>query len=259
MQFISDNKHLSLRAITLAEGLDMALQDPQNTQSGLTTGVTDAVIKLIHDQHLVPGDSVPSEGEFALKLNVSRGVVREAFKALEALGILTLSPGKRARVSRLKGHVMATLMDHAVVTMQVSIYQTLDLRRTLEVRTAHLAALRHTESDLAAIRAATKAMRKHGTGREAAIEDDIAFHIAIARATQNPLYTVLVESFSLVIRQTAPLSWAARRTDEQRRGVHDMHDAIADAITLRDVEAAEVAMAAHFDNSVKALISAGMH
>lgn len=226
--------------------------------STLTSSVTDAVINLIHETRLVPNDSLPSEGEFAQKLGVGRGVVREAFKALEALGILELAPGKRARVGKLKSHVLAMLMDHAVVTMQVSVQQTLDLRRTLEVRTARLAALRRSETELAAIREAAAAMRQHGNGRESPTEEDIAFHVAIARAAQNPLYALLIEGFRLVIRQTAPISWAVRQSHEERTAVHDMHDAIVDAIVRQDAAAAEVAMAAHFDNSVQALISAGV-
>ena len=230
----------------------------KDSPTTLTASVMDAVIRFIHEDRLVPGETVPSEGEFALKLGVGRGAVREAFKALEALGILELAPGKRARVGKLRSHVLALLMDHAVMTMQVSVQQTLDLRRTLEMRTARLAALRRSESELVAIRKAAAAMRKYGGGRESPTEDDIAFHVAIGRAAQNPLYAVLIEGFSLVIRQTAPISWAARQTDQERQAVHDMHDAIVDAIARRDAAGAEVAMAAHFDNSVQALISAGV-
>nr|WP_265300973.1 FadR/GntR family transcriptional regulator [Verminephrobacter eiseniae] len=226
--------------------------------SNRTSGVTDAVIKLIHQDRLLPDDSLPSEGEFARRLGVGRGVVREAFKALEALGILNLAPGKRARVGRLKSHMLALLMDHAVVTMQVNVQQTLDLRRTLEMRTAWLAALRRSAAELTLIRQAAVAMRQHGTGHESPTEDDIAFHVAIARAAQNPLYALLIEGFRLVIWQTAPISWAARQSDEERSAVHDMHDAIVDAIARQDAGAAEAAMAAHFDNSVQALIAAGV-
>ncbi|MCW5220471.1 FadR/GntR family transcriptional regulator [Verminephrobacter aporrectodeae] len=224
----------------------------------LTSNVADAVIRRIHADRLLPGAGLPSEGDFAQKLGVGRGVVREAFKALQALGILDLAPGKRARVGRLKSHVLALLMDHAVVTTQVNIQQTLDLRRTLEMRTASLAALRRSDAELASIRQAAQAMRAHGTGRESPTEDDIAFHVAIARATRNPLYALLIEGFCLVIRQTAPISWAVRQSDAQRSAIHDMHDAIADAIERQDAAAAQAAMAVHFDSSVQALVAAGV-
>lgn len=236
----------------------MSTDSNSPSASLLPPNVSDEVVKYIHEQRLVAGDSLPSEGEFAQKLNLSRGVVREAFKALEALGVLELAPGKRARVGKLKSDVLALVMDHAVVTMQVNVQQTFDLRRTIEMRTARLAALRRSESDLVAIRKAAAAMRSHGAGSGSPTEADIDFHVAIAQATQNPLYAVLIEGFRLVIRQTAPISWAARQSDAERLAVHDMHDAIVDAIARQDAAAAELAMAAHFDNSVQALISAGV-
>lgn len=229
--------------------------DPNATS---VSKVTDAVVKLIHDEGLVPGDSLPSEGVFAQQLSVGRGVVREAFKSLEALGILELAIGKRARVSKLKSHVLGMLMEHAVMTTQVNVQQAFDLRRTLEMRTVRLAAFRRTEADLLAIRHAAKGMRGHGTGADSPGEHDIAFHVAIARATQNPLYPLLVDGcVRMLIRNTAPISWAARQNAE-RMAMHDLHDVIMDAIAERDAAAAEAAMAAHFDNCIQALVSAGV-
>lgn len=220
--------------------------------------VADAVVKLIHDEGLVPGDSLPSEGVFAEQLNVGRGVVREAFKSLEALGILELAVGKRAQVSKLKSQVLATLMEHAVMTAQVNVHQAFDLRRALEMRTVRLAAFRRTEADLVVIRKAAKGMRGHGTGSDSPSEHDVAFHVAIAQATQNPLYPLLVDGcVRMLIRKTATISWAARQ-EAERVAMHDLHDTILEAITEQDATKAEAAMAAHFDNCIQALISAGV-
>lgn len=238
--------------------------NPDSARSGedgaaaLGSGVSAAVIALIHQDALLPGASLPSEAAFARRLGVGRGVVREAFKALQALGILELAAGKKARVGRLKSAVLALLMDHAVVTLQVSVQQTLDLRRTLEMRSAQLAALRRSDAELAPIVQAAAAMRKNGTGRNAPTGDDIAFHVAIARAAHNPLYALLIEGFSLVMRKTAPIGWAVRASAAERGAVLDMHDAIASAIARQDAGAAQAAMAEHFDNSVQALIAAGV-
>ena len=59
-------------------------------------------------------------------------------------------------------------------------------------------------------------------------------------------------------RQTWPVGWAARGTDEDRRAVIDCHAEIASAIAAREPQRAERAMAEHFDNSVKALLAAGI-
>jgi GntR family transcriptional repressor for pyruvate dehydrogenase complex len=228
-----------------------------NGSAGLES-VSSHVIRKIHRDHLRPDDQLPSEGEIAKELKVSRGSVREAFKALEALGILETAAGKRARVGRLNGDVMAMLINHAVETMQVSVQQTLDLRRTLEMRTARIAALRRSESELAAIVEAAQRLRtSHGDLMRQA-SADIDFHVAIAAATGNPLYAVLMQSFEVVMQKTIPIGMNSRATEADRMAVVDMHDAIADAIVRQDANAAERAMALHFDNSVQTLIAAGV-
>lgn len=216
------------------------------------------VIRRIHEGKFRPSDQLPSENEFAKEFNVARGSVREAFKALEALGILETAVGKRARVGRLNGEAMALLVDNAVETMQVSVQQTLDLRRTLEMRTARIAALRRSEQSLEKIVDATKRMRLYRGNNELQTAADIDFHVAIAEATGNPLYTVMIESFRIVMEKTCPIGWNSRSSEEQRDAIFDMHDAISDAINRQDANAAEKAMALHFDSSVQFLISAGI-
>jgi GntR family transcriptional regulator, transcriptional repressor for pyruvate dehydrogenase complex len=216
------------------------------------------VIRRIHEGKFRPSDQLPSENEFAKEFNVARGSVREAFKALEALGILETSAGKRAKVGRLNGEVMSLMVNNAVETMQVSVQQTLDLRRTLEIRTARIAALRRSEQSLGKIVNAAKRMRLHRGDSVSQTAADIDFHIAIAEATGNPLYTVMIESFRIVMEKTCPVGWNSRSSEAQRDAIFDMHDAIAEAIRQQDANAAEQAMALHFDNSVQFLIAAGI-
>ena len=91
-----------------------------------------------HD--LKVGDTLPGEGQFAAELGVSRAVMREAFGALAALKVLDVANGRRARVGAIDGSVMGQSIDHAVATAQVSVAEVWDVRRTLELRTAELAA-----------------------------------------------------------------------------------------------------------------------
>jgi DNA-binding FadR family transcriptional regulator len=126
------------------------------------------------------------------------------------------------------------------------------------MRTARIAALRRSESELAAIVEAAQRLRtSHGDLMRQA-SADIDFHVAIAAATGNPLYAVLMQSFEVVMQKTIPIGMNSRATEADRMAVVDMHDAIADAIVRQDANAAERAMALHFDNSVQTLIAAGV-
>jgi GntR family transcriptional regulator, transcriptional repressor for pyruvate dehydrogenase complex len=87
---------------------------------------------------------------------------------------------------------------------------------------------------------------------------DIALHEAIGLASRNPLFSLIVTSFSVVTRQTWSISWLSRPTDAVRMESVEFHEAIAQAIVARDPRAAIDAMAGHFDKSVQALINAGV-
>ncbi len=90
------------------------------------------------------------------------------------------------------------------------------------------------------------------------MEHDIAFHGAIAAASRNPLFALVVGSFELVTRQTWRIGWESRATDAQRMASVECHERIAAAIEAHDPRAAEAAMAQHFDDSVRALLAAGV-
>ena len=66
------------------------------TSVTLSSQVKNHILNLIAEQKLTPGMPVPSEVQLIQKLGVSRGIVREAYRSLAALGILeTLMPQVR--------------------------------------------------------------------------------------------------------------------------------------------------------------------
>jgi DNA-binding FadR family transcriptional regulator len=207
---------------------------------------------------LEPGAVLPSEGDFALRAGVSRAVAREGFRGLAALKLIDVGNGRRARVAQTDDSVLSLMIDHAVSTRQISIQQILDVRRTIELRTAALAALRRSDREAAEITALAVAMREHIGDAERQMAFDIAFHEAIGKACRNPLFTLLVGSFRVVTRETWPIGWASRMKDRSRLASIACHGEIAAAISARDSLAAERAMAEHFDSTVKTLLNAGV-
>ena len=89
-----------------------------------TDSVLEAILALIHDGGLRPGDRLPSEGQMALDFSASRGTVRETVRTLSQLGVLDVGNGRRATVAAFTGEKLAMLIDHAVQTLQVSVVQT---------------------------------------------------------------------------------------------------------------------------------------
>jgi GntR family transcriptional regulator, transcriptional repressor for pyruvate dehydrogenase complex len=227
--------------------------------SSLTGTVFAAVTDHIRAHDLRTGDPLPSEATIAATVGVSRTVVREAFGALAALRLIDVGNGRRARVGAIDGSVMSLPLSHAVDTAQATIPQVWDARRALERRTAELAAMRRTPAEAKAIMSHAKAMRQAGSDLAAQVEHDIAFHLAIADATRNPVFTLLIASFADLMRQTCPIGWRSRRTDADRQAMFDQHDRVAEAINVGDPVAAIRAMSAHFDISISALSNSGFN
>src|SRR5688500_5290427 len=117
-----------------------------------------AVTQHIRAEGLRVGDTLPGEASFAEQLGVSRPVMREAFGALAALRLIDVGNGRRARVAAMDGAAIAASLGHGVTTAQITVAEVWDVRRTIEVRTAALAAARRTPAQAAEIVAHAAAM-----------------------------------------------------------------------------------------------------
>ena len=204
---------------------------------GLVSDAIGAILRHIRDNDLMPGDRLPSEASLSKELNVSRTVVRESFRSLAA---------------------MSLMIEHGVHTDQINIQQIYDVRRTIETRIVALAAMRRSDAEAAEILALAVRMLECADNPAALMEHDLAFHTTLARASRNPVYSLLIGAFQGITRQTWPIGWKSRPTQASRDLMLATHQDIARAVAAGDPQQAVAAMAQHFDESVRALLAAGM-
>lgn len=221
----------------------------QAARGSLVERAMDMVRDHIRTHDLKVGDTLPGEGSFAAQMGVSRPVMREAFGALAALRLVDVGNGRRPRVGAIDGSAMAASMGHAVNTAQVSLADIWDVRCTLELRTAELAALHRSDEQARAISAAADRLTVEGdeAARTAA---DTEFHQTIAAASGNPLYYQIVCSFEELMARAVPRAWQERALPEERAESLSLHHEVADAIAAREPVRARIAMERHFANSV---------
>lgn len=212
----------------------------------------------IKENELGIGDALPSETAISKQFKVSRTVSREALRALAAIGILNVGNGRRARVAEPDADALSIILDHTVYTGQLSIQQTLDLRRTLELRTASLAALRRSDKQARELLDIVEQMLTKLDAPNALMELDIKFHGIIALASGNALYSIIINSFSVITRQTWNIGWNSRATEENRRENILCHERIAKAIMMQDPVRAEAEISDHFDSAINVLLKAGI-
>ncbi|MFN0193298.1 MAG: FadR/GntR family transcriptional regulator [Aestuariivirga sp.] len=230
----------------------------QSGNSGLVGGAIGAISRLIRDKDLMPGDRLPSEADLASELNVSRTVVREAFRSLAAMRIIELATGKRASVAKIDHSAMSFMIEHGVLTDQISIPQVYDVRRTIETRIVALASIRRSDAEAKQILSLATEMQKCIDNPAQLMELDLAFHMALAQASRNPVYVLLIGAFQGITRQTWPVGWKSRATQASRDLMAQTHMGIAEAIVASNPQQATELMSLHFDESLRALLAVGM-
>jgi GntR family transcriptional repressor for pyruvate dehydrogenase complex len=208
----------------------------------LTSQVIDHILALIKTNNMQPGDRLPTEKQLTASLGVSRTCVREAMKSLESLKLISI----RAKI----GAVLLQPSKLALFTAEhlsdaINEEQTdalIEFRRIVEVGLSTLAAERAHDEDLAAMKKALEEHRQAIDTNGPAYAADIAFHMAIAQATRNP---VAIRVFEVILE---PLAEQRKRLGNVPRaaeeGLRD-HHRIFKAIEELNPEKARLAMIAH--------------
>ena len=221
----------------------------------LSTQVRDYILTLIARQKLTPGMPVPSEMQLIQELGVSKGVVREAYRSLAALGVLETKSGKVPRIKAFDSSVLQFIFAFASVTEQVTPAQILSVRRWLEIGCVQMAALNGDDDDFAALRQEMALIRDEFSDTERFIQHDLNFHLLLSRCSKNPLFSILLQALheQLTHSMLAGLE-AQRNADEYEGRIIELHQRICDCVCSRDANGAMKAMADHFSLAVDALL-----
>ncbi len=201
--------------------------------------VEDAILK----GQLKPGDQLPPERDLAQSFGVSRTAVREAVKTLREKGLLEAYTGRGTFVTNGTSQAIRQSLDlmskigHPEGSMHLA-----ELRRILEPEIAALAAPRIDQQLLATMREAMEAMDRALHDRDAYIEADLDFHLALAEAAANPLILALIDSIVGLLREQRSRIFDVDG-GPQRGQFH--HKRILQAIQQHDAEAARAAMRDH--------------
>lgn len=210
--------------------------------------VADQVQELIAAESLRPGDKLPCERDLAARLRVSRTVIREAIRVLSVRGLVEVKPGCGTYVRRPTPEDMATPLGLLLKLRQCpdTLNHLYEVRCILEVECAGLAAERATDEDCAALEAAIEGMKTQIAEAEGFIRYDWAFHSALADATHNDLFSVLLGVIGDLWREAALLSYQSPGAAES--GIK-YHCKILQRIRERDAEGARRTMREHLHHS----------
>lgn len=228
--------------------MDTPVETDTTTRGGKADQVAQAITNQIASGTLSPGERLPGERQLAERMGVSRVSVRAALQKLKAQGMVTSVQGGGTRVASASATLDAGL---AILlrTKLDNLHDLAEIRMALESWAAGRAAARATDQQLAEIKAHLNAMEsaspRRGAGSNMAREDT-AFHLAIGKAAESPVYTHILTTIRSVLVDMLDFhryELFSEPTDDAV--VLDHHRAIFRAIEARDPQAAEAAMRAH--------------
>jgi GntR family transcriptional repressor for pyruvate dehydrogenase complex len=190
---------------------------------------------------LKPGARLPSERHLAGELQVSRPIVREAMRALVERNLVEVLPGRGAFVRSSRPVDAASRFDTIYRLGNATPRDLVEARTMLECTAAALAAERATEIDLIALETAATGCEQAATIVDKA-RFDLAFHLGVARAAQNPVIETMFRSISAL---TVELMFRSLSDLAVTNASLPFHTEIVVAIRERAPERARQAMQEH--------------
>jgi GntR family transcriptional repressor for pyruvate dehydrogenase complex len=140
---------------------------------------------LINLKNLESGDRLPSERMLAEKFNVSRGNIREAIQKLDYYGVLKSIPQSGTFIAGI-GPIAINGIIESILRLEDPDFKALvETRILLELNIVSLAAQKRTDKDLEDLEVALNAYVKKVLKKEDAVQEDLIFHLAIAKASGN--------------------------------------------------------------------------
>jgi len=199
----------------------------------------------IFSGELPTGTRLPTESELCDMLGVSRSVVRDAIRSLVARGLVTVKQGQGMTVAEPTDASFSQALITLLVRSELTMGDVVTARGMIETRLVPLAAVNGDERDWERLEDIYEqfAAAVEGADWDGARDHHVAFHVALLEAIHQPALELLLKPMTEIIlisgappRRTAKVDWEV-----------ETHRPILDALKARDAEAAEAAMAAHFE------------
>ncbi len=223
------------------------IEKPHN----LTQEIAARLAGQIRGGQLAPGARLPTEQAMVEAMGVSRTVVREAVAALRADGLVITRQGAGAFVATDAARRPFRLAADNVLSLQ-EVLDVMELRTSMEVEVAGMAAERATPAARQRIAKALAALERVIARGETAVDEDFAFHRAIADATGNAQFGRFLEYLGRFIIPRQSIRMATTGAAVQRdylATIQGEHRTIQQAIAAGDAIKARKAMRKHLGNS----------
>jgi GntR family transcriptional repressor for pyruvate dehydrogenase complex len=199
---------------------------------------------------LKPGDRLPGESWFVAQLGVGRPLVREAFKGLEAVGVIEARKGVGRFVRAFEAETYLRHFTTQMLIQSFSERELIETRCLLEVALAREAVERLTDNDLLEIQRLWEAIAAGAAAGVTSLAADLGLHRVIMSRAENRLIVAMLDAvYALAEGSAREGAYAYEKLIEDR----GQHEAISQAALARDGLAARAALITHFETTARRL------
>jgi DNA-binding FadR family transcriptional regulator len=238
--------------------VDQQTPAPAGPRPSVTQRAIEQIKSMITSGGLAPGQRLPTERNLAAQLGLSRSSMREAIRALTALGVLEARHGSGIYVTRLEaGDLLETFGIVAEVSRGPLLVELLEVRRILESAATAMAAARIDAGQLAEV-AGHLADMEATEDPDTILAHDLDFHRSVVAAAGNETLAAVIEGLSN--RTFRARVWRGYQEQGAFARTRAEHARIHAALAAHDPEAARAAAAVHVaevENWLRANTSAG--
>ncbi len=215
--------------------------------------IKDQIVVKLRDQIVrrvwPPGTKIPSENQLTRRLGVSRVSLREALQQLASLGLLESRQGGGTYVREYSGEILFNPLFPMLALDKTDVLNVLEYRRIVEKGTVALVMEKAGPKNIEELEAAYGEMVRQKNDAHAFARADLDFHLALARATGNPIIIKVND----IIRNILSVSMDKIVLSLGVRDGLSYHRRILGAIKAHDADLAESLIEEHILKTIKRL------
>jgi DNA-binding FadR family transcriptional regulator len=228
--------------------------------------VSAQIKKLIFDGVFRAGDKLPSEAELASVFGVGRQTIREALRILELSGFIVIQKGGGGGAI-VKDTISATISTLFLDTFRLentSLEELTIARVEIERVVLKYAVANADAQDIQALRQNVAEARAKSDQNQMIVDENIAFHQLLAKASKNKLFVIVVEAITATVRHCMSQMQSVDKVARGEKAYDDQlvksrntivyHKGIVDAIEAGDVDSATRLLEEHLTEVKQRLI-----
>lgn len=216
-----------------------------------TDEIVDAIKRMIVEHGLGPGDRLPQERDLITQFSASKGTVREALKALEVQGLISVrtGPGGGAFIERMSEGRAMSLLSNFLFSKKLTIAHIYEMRKVLEPQVAASATPNIDEAGLNRLEAIIRIYDHEpadATERWNQRMAELDFHGVVAEYSDNPILAFTCRFLQRLLKELtiAQDIYVQPEPVSRESGIRHQRNLIA-AMRRRDAAAAAVILAEH--------------